>query len=361
MRLQANPFFIILFILFAGSNVFSQSVTTPQLSPKAEVSQTIGISKITVNYSRPSVKGRKIWGELVPYGWNVQATGYGNPAPWRAGANENTTITFSHDAKVEGIKIPTGTYGLFIAVSQDNSSELIISKNSKSWGSFFYNPAEDQMRAKIQERDITFIELLTYDFINVTKNNAELVLNWEKKQFLIKIEFAVNEIVMANAKEELRGQPGFSADAYITAAFYSFQNNIETEQAMKWIDQALELEPTNFEALYVKSRLLVRKGKAEEAEQIMADALGKCSESEITSYGNQLVGLGIKDRAIKVFTTGTVRFPNSATIWDSLGETYFMKGDKDNAIKCFKKSLSLNPAPNVKTNSEKYLKQLGAL
>src|SRR5206468_11547814 len=97
-----------------------QQVTLPRTpSPQAMVSQTIGISKVTVNYSRPSVKGREIWGQLVPYGWNKQGFGFNNESPWRAGANENTTIEFSHDAMVEGQKVPAGIYGLFFVVYKD--------------------------------------------------------------------------------------------------------------------------------------------------------------------------------------------------------------------------------------------------
>src|ERR1041385_7551606 len=105
-------------------------------------------------------------GRAGAYGWNVQSFGAGNSAPWRAGANENTTLTLSHDAKIEGNTVPAGTYGLFFVINQDNSGEVILSKNSRSWGSFFYNQAEDQVRAKIKVRDVTnFSELLTYDFI----------------------------------------------------------------------------------------------------------------------------------------------------------------------------------------------------
>ena len=97
-------------------NVAAQAITTPRTpSPAAVVTQTIGISSVTVNYSRPSVKGREVWGNLVPYGWNVQGFGTGNSAPWRAGANENTTIKFTHEAKVEGQVVPPGIYGLFFA------------------------------------------------------------------------------------------------------------------------------------------------------------------------------------------------------------------------------------------------------
>ncbi|MBL7782367.1 MAG: DUF2911 domain-containing protein, partial [Saprospiraceae bacterium] len=169
-------------------------VTVPRTpSPAAEVRQTIGISTVSVNYSRPSVKGRTVWGELVPYGWNVQAFGTPNLAPWRAGANENTVLELSHDAKVAGQPVPAGKYGLFFVINKDDSGEVILSKDNMAWGNFFYDPARDQMRAKIQVRNTAnHVEALTYDFINLTKNSAELVLNWEKKQFPVSIEFAVD-------------------------------------------------------------------------------------------------------------------------------------------------------------------------
>ncbi|MGC4020605.1 MAG: DUF2911 domain-containing protein [Cyclobacteriaceae bacterium] len=352
----------VLLFAFAISQSFAQ-VTLPRTpSPGAEASQTVGISTVQVKYSRPSVKGRKVWGELVPYGWNVQAFGAGNSAPWRAGANENTTITLSNDAKIEGNSVPAGTYGLFFVINQDNSGEVILSKNYKSWGSFFYDQREDQMRAKIQVRDVAnSAELLTYDFINLTKTGAELVLNWEKKQFPVKIEFAVDQIVMANAKDELRSTTGFNIQGPISAARYSLMNNIELEQGLKWIDQALNNAPNNFGALQVKSGILTKMGKAADAEKMMKDALTTATENDINNYGYQLMNQGQNDKAIEVFVVNTQRFPKSANVWDSLGEGYATKGDKENAIKSFKKSLTLNPPAGTKANSEKFLKQFGAM
>jgi tetratricopeptide (TPR) repeat protein len=352
----------LLLIALAIGECFAQ-VTLPRTpSPAAVAAQTVGISTITVKYSRPSVKNRKVWGELVPYGWNVQSFGAGNSAPWRAGANENTTVTFSHDAKIEGTNVPAGTYGLFFVINPDNSGEVVLSKNSRSWGSFFYNQTEDQLRAKIKIRDTqNSVELLTYDFINLTKNSAELVLNWEKKQFPVKVEFAVDEIVMANAKDELRSSTGFTINGPISAARYSLNNNIDLEQGLKWIDQALNQQPTNFNALGVKSGILTKLGKTADAEKMMKDALAAASEPEINGYGYQLLGQGQNDKAIEIFLTNTQRFPKSANAWDSLGEGYATKGDKENAIKSFKKSLSLNPNAGTKANSEKFLKQFGAI
>jgi hypothetical protein len=340
---------------------FPQQITQPRTpSPAATVSQTIGISTVSVNYSRPSVNGREIWGALVPYGWNKQGFGTNNEAPWRAGANENTVITFSHDALIEGKKVPAGSYGLFFVINKDNTGEVILSKDNRSWGSFWYNPTHDALRAPIQLRTIPLTERLTYEFDSLTKTSGELVLNWEKKQFPVKIEFAVDDIVMANATEELKGPVGFTWQGYTSAAQYALQNKVHTDEAMKWIDQAIA-QNKNFNTLRVKSGLLQETGKTTEADQLMKEAIGMANEAELNTYGYQLLGNGQHDKAIEIFILNTQRFPKSANTWDSLGEAYAIKGDKKNAIANFKKSLSMNPPENVRANSEKYLKQLGAL
>jgi len=361
MRKLAVPSFMQLLLIFFCFTSIAQPITTPRTpSPAASVSQTIGISVVTVTYSRPSVKGREIWGKLVPYGWNAQGFGNGNSAPWRAGANENTTIKFSHDAKLEGKPVPAGEYGLFFVINADNTGELILSKDNRSWGSFFYDPRQDQLRAKIQLRETPFTEMLTYDFINSTKNSAELVLNWEKKQFPVKIEFDVDGIVFANAEQELKGPTGFGWQGYASAANYAFQNKTNYEQALKWIDQAIA-QNNSFSTLNIKSNLLKATGKTEEAQKIMNDALAIANEVELNAYGYQLLAENKVDKAIEIFVMNTKQHPNSANCFDSLGEAYATKGDKKNAIASFKKSLSLNPAPNVKANSEKFLKDLGGL
>jgi TolA-binding protein len=339
----------------------AQGITTPRTaSPGAAVSQKVGISTIIVNYSRPSVKGRVVWGNLVPYGWNKQGFGNNADAPWRSGANENTTLTLTHDATVEGTSVPKGTYGLFFVINQDNTGEVILSKDSRSWGSFWYVAANDQMRAPIKIRDINHTETLTYDFVNSDKNSTELVLNWEKKQFPVKIAFAVDEVVMANATEELKGPVGFNWQGYASAANYALQNKTNTDQAMKWIDQAIQ-QNKSFNTLNIKAGLLALGGKKAEGDALMKEAVALANENELNLYGYQLLGQSDFDKAIEMLALNTQRHPESANAWDSLGEAYALKGDSKNAIKHFKKCLSMNPAPGVKANSEKYLKQLGAM
>lgn len=338
---------------------WSQGITLPTTpSPAATVSQRVGISTVTVNYSRPSVKGRTIWGELVPYGWNKQSFGNQNSAPWRAGANENTVIEFSHDAKVAGQAVPAGRYGLFFTVNNDETGEVILSKDSRSWGSFFYEPTHDQLRAKIQLRSIPMTELLTYDFINLTKNSAELVLNWEKKQLPVTIEFAVDDIVMANAVEELKGPVGFNWQGYASAANYAMQNKVMLEKGLEWSDRAVTMNK-GFNTLMAKSGILKQLGKTAEADKIKAEAMALGTEADLNQYGYQLINQGQHDDAIAIMKQNTDRHPESANAWDSLGEAYALKGDKTNAIKSFKKSLTLNPPEATKLNSMKYLKQLG--
>ena len=350
-------------VVLLSTNIFAQGViTTPRTpSPAASVTQTIGISTVTVNYSRPSVRGRKIWDSLVPYGYNVQGFGAGNRAPWRAGANENTTITFSNDAKVQGQPVPAGEYGLFFVINSDNAGEVILSKDYKSWGSFWYDSTHDFLRANIQIRDVPVMaEMLTYDFINDDKNYAELVLNWEKKQFPVKIEFDVDKIVMDNAVEQLKNTVGFSWQGYASAANYALQNNTNLDQAVVWANQAVT-QNRNFTTLNLKSRILKAQGNADEAAKTMDTAIQLSTENELNLYAYGLMNQQQTDKAIEMFLLNTKRHPESANVWDSLGEGYFTKGDKKNAIASFKKSLSMNPPAPTKANSEKFLKQMGAM
>ena len=359
--MKATQLVSVLFVALLSAPAWSQGVTTPRTpSPAATVMQTVGISTVAVHYSRPSVKGRAIWGDLVPYGWNVQAFGNQKSAPWRAGANENNVIEFSHAAKVEGQAVPAGKYGLFFVINKDNSGEVILSKDTRSWGSFWYEPARDQLKANIQIRTIPATELLTFDFISLTKNAAELVLNWEKKQFPVKIEFAVDDLVMANATDELKGPIGFNWQGYSSAANYALQNNLDSEKALSWIDQAIA-QNKSFATLNTKADLLKKTGKTAEADKLRTEAMGMATEAELNAYGYQLLAGGQQDEAIKIMILNTERHPESANAFDSLGETYATQGDKVNAIKSFKKSLTMKPNAGTKANSEKFLKQLGAM
>ena len=353
----------VLSLFFIINTLYSEAqILVPRVpSPGSSVSQTVGISTITVTYSRPSVNKREIWGALVPYGWNVQGFGNGVSAPWRSGANENTVLHLSHDATVEGTPVPAGDYGLFFVINKDNTGEVILSKDYASWGSFFYNPARDQMRAKITIRDLSyFTERLTYEFDSVSKDMAELDLVWEKKQFPVKIQFDVDAIFKNYAMEVLNGQQGFFWQNNNAAANYALNNKVYADQGIAWADRAITQTPLMAPSI-TKAGLLDLQGKHAESEKLMADAMKNASENDMNNYGYQLLGNKEFTKAINVMKMNAQNHPTSANAWDSLGEAYALAGDKQNAIANFKKSLSLNPPAPVKANSEKYLKQLGAM
>ena len=353
--------FFLVFIIGFYAALAQQTWLPREPSPAASVSQTVGISTVSVNYSRPSIRGREVWGVLVPYGWDKNGSAIGLESPWRAGANENTVLHLSNDAKVEGTAVPAGDYGLFFIINKDNTGEVILSKDYKSWGAFRYNPDHDQMRAKINIRDVPVsVEKLYYSFDSVDRTSAELDLNWAKKQFPVKVEFAVDEIVMANAKQVLDGQTGFVFQNLNAAANYSLTHKIDTAQGMQWVVRSSNAFP-NFTALAIKSGFVKNAGDSVTAAKIMKDALPLATDAQLNAYGYQLLGANKFNEAIEVFKMNTQKHPENPNTWDSLGEGYALAGDKKNAIANFKKALSMNPPAPVKANSEKYLKQLGAM
>ena len=325
-----------LFIAVASTGLFAQTITTPRgASPSAETSQTIGISKVTINYSRPSVRERDIWGtNLAHYGYNNLGFGTATAAPWRAGANENTTITFSHNATVEGKEIPAGTYGLFVGIHEDGKADIIFSKNSESWGSFFYSQDEDQLRVSVSSQEVSHTERLTYDFVDIDNSSSIAVLDWEKKRFPFKIEFAVNEIVMTNAENELRSTAGFGWQGPASAAQYSLQNNIELEKGLAWAEQSIAAQQ-NFNNLSVKSQIQAALGNAEDAKATMELALNDpgAGAPQYYTYGRQLIGQDKNEDAMAIFQQLNKKWPDHWLAPHGLARGYSRAGDFKKALK----------------------------
>lgn len=358
-RIVYSGFWAMTMLCFAVLSLHAQNITTPRAaSPAAETSQTIGLSKVIINYSRPAVKDRAVWGALVPYGYNNLGFGTAKEAPWRAGANENTTITFTDNAKVQGQAIYAGTYGLFIGVHEDGKADIIFSKNSTSWGSFFYNKNEDALRVTVESVDNAATERLTYDFIDVSKKGATVVLDWEKKRFPFKVEYAVDDIVLANARNQLRNAAGFGWQGPLSAARYCLQNNINHAEAIAWVDQALA-NTANFNGYFVKAGLLQQTGKTSEATAAFDEAAKLANVGQLNFMGYQLMGRNENTKALEYFKLNVKNHPENSNCHDSLGECYKTIGEDKLAIKSFKKSLSMSPAANVKANSIKNLKELG--
>ncbi len=260
---------IIFVLLFTIQSLQAQFLTLPQASPKASVMQRIGITDVTITYHRPGVKGRKIWGELVPFN-------EGKPRPWRAGANENTTISFCHDVKVNGHELTAGTYGLH-AIPSETELILIFNENHTSFGSYFYKPEEDALRITITPVEAPFQERLLYGFDELTDNSANAFLHWEKLKVSFKIEVDVNKIAIANIDNELRGGFGFFWWGYNNAAAYCLNSETHYDQALGWIDQSIGMEK-NYRNLTTKGQLLAKKGDITRAKKCLNEALDLAPE-----------------------------------------------------------------------------------
>lgn len=357
-------FQLVLGFLLAMSFISSAQINAPRASQQASVSQTIGISTVTINYSRPAVKGREIWGSLVPYGMNNLGFGTSKAAPWRAGADENTTIELSHDAEVEGKPIKSGIYGLHFEVREDNTATLILSHDYQSWGSFFYDASEDALRADIKTEQAPHHELLTFQFDEVSPSSATASLIWAEKAFPFEVSFDVTEIVLDEFREASKGQTGFQRQNWEQAANYAVNNGGDLEEALGWIDNAISgqfYSQKTFNNLAIKGQILKKMGRDDEYTALMNEAMGMANTNQLNTLGYQMLGSKDYDMALKCFKKAVKLSPENPNVYDSLGEGYYTMGNKEEAIKNFKKSLSMNPPANVRANSEKYLRQMGEL
>ena len=350
---------LFLLVLLNFSNVSSQELLImPDASPAAMVMQEVGISKITISYHSPAVNGREVWGKLVPYGWEPAGPfGNGKPTPWRAGANENTTITFSHDAQVEGKPIAAGTYGLFMLVQPDQWT-IIFSRNSTSWGHFFYEESEDVLRVNVKPVAMTESQdRLSYGFDNSGNAKTTVYLRWEKMKVPFTITFDTPSIVVENLKKQLRNRNAFNGQALIRAANYCLQNNIALDQAAYWAERAVAYNGGAV-AQFTRAAILEKQGKVPESETVKKAAIENANEAELNTYGYNLVAQNkIKD-AIEIFKLNVKKHPESWNVYDSLGEALAQSGDKKGGLENYTKALKMVKDEPNKKRIEDILKKM---
>ncbi|MDP9229253.1 MAG: DUF2911 domain-containing protein [Bacteroidota bacterium] len=330
---------------------------------KAMVAERIGITDVKVNYDRPAVKGRegKIWGQLVHVGYIDLGFGSSKAAPWRAGANENTTIEFSTDVKIEGQPLPAGKYGFFIAYDP-NESTLIFSKNNSAWGSFFYNQNEDALRVKIKPvATDKSVERLKYEFMDETDNSATLAMVWEKLMIPFKIEVDLANTQLAMFRKELQTNKGFQWQSWDQSAQWAVQNNTNLQEALLWTDSStgpIFGGANNFQPWATRAQVMEKLGKADEAAAIMKKALPMASMQEVHQYGRQLIQQKKNTQALEVFKMNYSKYPNQFTTLMGLTRGYSANGDLKNALKYAKLALPLAPNQQNKSMLETGIKKL---
>ena len=305
----------------------------PRVSQRGTVSQRIGLSDITITYHRPAVGGREIWGKVVPYG-----------KVWRAGANENTTITFSDDVSVEGKPLAAGTYGLHTIPDKDQWT-IAFSKNSTSWGSFSYDEKEDALRVNVKPRASEPTELVTYTFEEVKPDSAAATLRWEKLAVPFHISVDVKAVVLRSIKNELRNVGGFTWAGYDEAAQWCLDNNYNLEEALKWEDTSIQNED-RFENLETKSRILDAMGKKEEGAKTLAAALEKANAQQLYVYARGLQRQGDTKRAYELFAQVPKKDPNHWLSHLALARIDSHTGDFATASKEMKLAIATAPDGN---------------
>jgi Protein of unknown function (DUF2911) len=357
--------FISSFILFITS-VFAQLDLPPSgNNPRATISEEVGITSITIKYSRPDVNKRegKIYGDgnVVPYGFTTSSfVTNKNTAPWRAGANENTIITFEHDIKVEGQPVKAGTYSIHMAMGIDNVV-LIFNTQTEAWGSFYYDEKYDVLRVNIKPVVLEkSVEYLKYEFIEHKEKSCTVAMQWEKLSVPFKVDVDVDNIVLERLRSELNSRKGFTPALILTATQFCFNKNINLQEALVWSKRAIDGQ--GGQKTYITLRNLAtayeKLNRVLDADSTMNEALLIATANQYTAYGRQLITQKRADKAMEVFKASQKRYGDLFGVNNGLMSGYSAKADFKNAIKHGEKAILQAPNEASKKQLEALLAKL---
>ncbi len=242
----------LLALLFVANRAQAQ-VVLPMASQRASVEQRVGLTDIKITYHRPLVKGREIYGKLVPYG-----------EVWRTGANNATVISFTDNVKISGQTLPAGTYSLH-TIPTANEWTIIFNKVADQWGSYEYDAKQDALRVSAKPVQMTTPkEVLTFDFADVKDTSATVEMAWGNLRVPFTVEVEVAQKALNNARDAVAKAKPDDWRTTFQAANYAFQNNVASDEAMLWIDRSIAVSETHAN-LSLKARMLAKAGKKAEA------------------------------------------------------------------------------------------------
>jgi hypothetical protein len=313
-----------------GVEAQSAILNLPRASQHARFTQRIGITDITIDYSRTLVRGRKIFGGLHGYG-----------QVWRAGANENTIFEVSDPVTIDGQPLPKGAYGLHM-IPGETSWVIIFSKNSTSWGSFTYDQAEDALRVTVTAQAIENHETLSYDFDEPKPNSVVVTMRWEKVAVPFKVEVNTPEITEKSLRNQLRTRAQFEWSPWMEAANYLLDNKLSAEEALKYADTSIGNED-RFENEITKSRALTVLGRKDEALAALDKAIGMGTQVQVQVFARGLQAGGQQDEAMELFRVNIKKDPNSWVAHNEAARIAVAHGDFERAIKEMKLAVSLAP------------------
>jgi hypothetical protein len=264
-----KPLLVFIALLIAAG-AFAQApqpaVKYPRPSQKSTLTQTIGTTDMTIIYSRPGVKGRQIWGALVPY-----------DQVWRTGANEATQISFSDDVTINGQALPKGTYSLHTIPGQD-SWTLIFNKVSDQWGSYSYDATKDALRVTTKPEKAAATEWLTFEVPSLTTDKATVVVRWENVAVPFTVDAGTTAKTLAAARTAITSAKADDWRTPLGAAQFALDNNLLSE-AQTWSDQAVKTSE-NTRTLWLKARLLQKQGNLADAVRTGESAIAKAAPAD---------------------------------------------------------------------------------
>ncbi len=244
----------------------------PQASPPAKINQLAGLTQFQLEYSRPSMKGRKVFGDLVPFG-----------AVWRTGANAASTIEFDTEVKFEGQSVAPGKYAIYTIPEKDKWA-VILSKNTELWGSIGYTDKDDVVRVTVPSKKLKIpVETFEIRFVDIQDNRAKLALAWEKTQVEVKIEMEVDPIVMKQIKEQVIDGSPSNPGLYFQAATYYFNNDKDLDQALKWATQVVESDEKYWN-VHLKAKIEQKLGLKEDARESAMRSMALAKEANNPDY-----------------------------------------------------------------------------
>ena len=328
--LRGFLFCLLMAALSVASPAQSFVLDLPLPSQRAEVSQRIGITDIAISYHRPEVNDRKIWDGLVPYG-----------KVWRAGANENTTITFSDPVMIEGKPLDKGTYGLHMIPNADEWT-VIFSKNSTSWGSFTYDQAEDALRVNVKPMVADMHNALTYDFDQLKPDSAVVELEWEKLAVPFKVSVNVHDVVQASLKKQLRNLSQYTWMSWDDAADYLLAEKVAFDDALVYANKSIENED-RYENEMSKSKILAALNRKDEAATAEKKALELASPLQIHLYARGLQAEKRNEEAFAIFRENAKKHPDQWFVHTGLARIYSSQGKFDDGAKEMKLAMAAAP------------------
>ncbi|MBK7289360.1 MAG: DUF2911 domain-containing protein [Chitinophagaceae bacterium] len=359
------PLLIVFLLVVATGNAQLLQLPDGGVNFKSNAGRKVGMTDIEINWNAPGVKGRegKIWGTSVAnYGFEVLGFGSNMPSPWRAGANESTTISFSTDVTINGKSLAAGTYGFFIALYTD-SCTLIFNKNTKGWGSYFYNSNLDVLRVTtLQQKDMKESkERLEYTFAKQTANTIEVALEWERWRIPFTVTTDVKQTTLAYLKSQMSGAMGFDPPSLETAAGWCLQNEVNYEEALNWANSAVDPNlggVKTFRALSTKAGLLNKLNRQQEADELMTVALDNATSIEMHGYGRQLLTQNKVKEAMQVFQKNYDKYKGAWPTNVGMMRGYSASGNLKKALEHAKLALAQAPDAGNKSALEQAVQKL---